>query len=82
MAVHCAQRISTCSNPNSKMTISLQTITLYNFKSYMGEIIMGPFHPFMTIVGPNGCGEITISLSLQYYIHIIEIPVIFPHIKL
>ena len=34
----------------------LKYIELENFKSYKGNIEIGPFKPFTSIIGPNGSG--------------------------
>lgn len=39
------------------MRVHLEKIILYNFKSFYGEVIIGPFKPFTTIIGPNGAGK-------------------------
>lgn len=35
----------------------LKLIEIENFKSYKGKQIIGPFHKFTAIIGPNGSGE-------------------------
>lgn len=34
----------------------LKLIEIENFKSYKGRQIIGPFHKFTAIIGPNGSG--------------------------
>lgn len=36
----------------------LKLIEIENFKSYKGRQIIGPFHKFTAIIGPNGSGEL------------------------
>ena len=40
----------------------LKYIELDNFKSYKGNIQIGPFKPFTSIIGPNGSGNIFYSV--------------------
>uniref|UniRef100_A0A8C1HZT8 Uncharacterized protein n=1 Tax=Cyprinus carpio TaxID=7962 RepID=A0A8C1HZT8_CYPCA len=35
----------------------LKLIEIENFKSYKGRQIIGPFHKFTAIIGPNGSGK-------------------------
>lgn len=45
----------------------LKLIEIENFKSYKGRQIIGPFHKFTAIIGPNGSGELnTIINGLVY----------------
>ena len=40
---------------------------MYNFKSYQGEQIIGPFHPkFSAVIGPNGSGKSNLIDSLIF----------------
>lgn len=36
----------------------LKLIEIENFKSYKGRQIIGPFHKFTAIIGPNGSGKL------------------------
>ncbi|KAL2743670.1 structural maintenance of chromosomes protein 1A-like [Vespula maculifrons] len=48
------------------MRVHLQKIILYNFKSFCGEVIIGPFQPFTTIIGPNGAGKSNIMDAISF----------------
>uniref|UniRef100_A0A671QPC6 Structural maintenance of chromosomes protein n=1 Tax=Sinocyclocheilus anshuiensis TaxID=1608454 RepID=A0A671QPC6_9TELE len=41
----------------------LKLIEIENFKSYKGRQIIGPFHKFTAIIGPNGSGNVLLILS-------------------
>lgn len=40
-----------------KMRLSLQKIELHNFKTYRGNVKVGPLKEFTAVVGPNGSGR-------------------------
>lgn len=42
----------------------LKLIEIENFKSYKGRQIIGPFHKFTAIIGPNGSGMLWSWLML------------------
>lgn len=42
-----------------KVNSFLQFIEIENFKSYRGQIKIGPLKQFSAVIGPNGSGEIT-----------------------
>lgn len=45
----------------------MQKMVLSNFKSYQGEITIGPFHKsFSSIVGPNGSGKSNVIDALLF----------------
>ena len=45
----------------------IQKIEVYNFKSYAGKKIIGPFHKrFTAVVGPNGSGKSNTIESLLF----------------
>ncbi|XP_035731098.1 structural maintenance of chromosomes protein 1A-like isoform X1 [Vespa mandarinia] len=48
------------------MRVHLEKIILYNFKSFCGEVIIGPFKPFTTIIGPNGAGKSNIMDAISF----------------
>ena len=41
----------------------LKLIEIENFKSYKGRQIIGPFHKFTAIIGPNGSGMLLICAN-------------------
>jgi structural maintenance of chromosome 4 len=42
-------------------------IKMFNFKSYQGEQIIGPFHSkFSAVIGPNGSGKSNLIDSLIF----------------
>jgi len=53
------------------MPISLNTIVIFNFKSFSEETIIGPIQPFTAIIGPNGSGEILL-LSATFILFDLE----------
>lgn len=54
------------SNDNQKRLI-IKKIVNINFKSYAGEVVIGPFHEcFSAIVGPNGSGKSNIIDSMLF----------------
>ncbi|KAL0128334.1 hypothetical protein PUN28_003545 [Cardiocondyla obscurior] len=48
------------------MSISIDTIEIYNFKSYLGKIIIGPLCPFTAIIGSNGSGKSNIMDAIRF----------------
>ncbi|RLU19349.1 hypothetical protein DMN91_007906 [Ooceraea biroi] len=46
--------------------ISLKTITLDNFKSFRGGVIIGPIQPFTVVMGPNGSGKSNIIDAVRF----------------
>ncbi|CAI2197476.1 10111_t:CDS:2, partial [Funneliformis geosporum] len=45
----------------------IKKMVLTNFKSYFGQVEIGPFHKsFSTIVGPNGSGKSNIIDALLF----------------
>ena len=44
----------------------LERIVLENFKSYSGKHVVGPFHKFTCIIGPNGCGKSNIMDAISF----------------
>jgi structural maintenance of chromosome 1 len=47
-------------------TAKVQHIELYNFKSYSGHVMVGPFKDFSCIVGPNGAGKSNVMDALSF----------------
>lgn len=39
------------------MNSFLETIEIDNFKSYKGNVIIGPLKNFTAVIGPNGSGK-------------------------
>lgn len=39
------------------MQVNLSHIIVFNFKSFKGEVIIGPIKPFTAIIGANGSGK-------------------------
>lgn len=37
--------------------MQLDRIIIFNFKSFKGEVTVGPIKPFTAIIGPNGSGK-------------------------
>ncbi|XP_025075409.1 structural maintenance of chromosomes protein 1A-like [Pogonomyrmex barbatus] len=48
------------------MSISLNTITISNFKTFKGETVIGPIQPFTAIIGPNGSGKSNIMDAVRF----------------
>ncbi|XP_025265125.1 structural maintenance of chromosomes protein 1A [Camponotus floridanus] len=48
------------------MSISLKAITLFNFKSFRGKVVIDHFHPFTAIIGPNGSGKSNIMDAISF----------------
>lgn len=44
----------------------MEKIVLENFKSYRGKHVVGPFHRFTCIIGPNGCGKSNIMDAISF----------------
>jgi structural maintenance of chromosome 1 len=44
----------------------LKYIELENFKSYKGNIDIGPFKPFTSIIGPNGSGKSNLMDAISF----------------
>ena len=44
----------------------LHSIELYNFKSYGGKRVIGPFKKFTSIIGPNGAGKSNVMDSISF----------------
>ena len=51
----------------SKKRLIIDRIETWNFKSYFGKTIIGPFHKrFTAVVGPNGSGKSNTIESLLF----------------
>ncbi|KAI4497511.1 hypothetical protein M0802_007522 [Mischocyttarus mexicanus] len=48
------------------MPVYLKEIILYNFKSFCGKVIIGPFMPFSVMFGPNGTGKSNIMDAISF----------------
>lgn len=48
------------------MSVKVDRLELYNFKSYNGRVVVGPFQNFSCIVGPNGAGKSNLMDSLSF----------------
>jgi len=48
------------------MPSGIQHLELYNFKSYRGKHVIGPFKSFTCIVGPNGSGKSNIMDAVTF----------------
>ncbi|SCZ98517.1 BZ3500_MvSof-1268-A1-R1_Chr3-1g05436 [Microbotryum saponariae] len=44
----------------------LNRLELYNFKSYKGRVILGPFHSFTAVIGPNGAGKSNLMDAISF----------------
>ena len=44
----------------------LHSIELYNFKSYGGKCVIGPFGPFTSVIGPNGAGKSNLMDGISF----------------
>ena len=44
----------------------LEHLELENFKSYKGRQIVGPFHRFTAVIGPNGSGKLLVLIRHNY----------------
>lgn len=40
------------------MPVFLKSIEIENFKSFEGNLVVGPLRAFTAVIGPNGTGEI------------------------
>ncbi|XP_070169774.1 structural maintenance of chromosomes protein 1A-like [Polyergus mexicanus] len=48
------------------MPTSLKVITLFNFKSFKGKIVIDNIQPFTAIIGPNGSGKTNIMDAISF----------------
>lgn len=48
------------------MSIKIERIELFNFKSYAGHVVVAPFKDFTCIVGPNGSGKSNLMDALTF----------------
>ncbi|XP_018350215.1 PREDICTED: structural maintenance of chromosomes protein 1A-like [Trachymyrmex septentrionalis] len=48
------------------MSISLNRIVIFNFKSFGGETVIGPIQPFTAIIGLNGAGKSNIVDAISF----------------
>lgn len=48
------------------MSISLKEITLFNFKSFRGKVVINSIQPFTVINGPNGSGKSNIVDAINF----------------
>ncbi|KAH8409526.1 hypothetical protein KR222_007722, partial [Zaprionus bogoriensis] len=56
-----------CSMESVGPRLMIQRIVNNNFKSYAGEVELGPFHPsFTAIIGPNGSGKSNVIDSMMF----------------
>ncbi|XP_034472358.1 structural maintenance of chromosomes protein 4 isoform X2 [Drosophila innubila] len=56
-----------CSMESVGPRLIIKQIVNYNFKSYAGEVILGPFHhSFTAIIGPNGSGKSNVIDSMMF----------------
>lgn len=56
-----------CSMESVGPRLIISRIVNYNFKSYAGEVELGPFHPsFTAIIGPNGSGKSNVIDSMMF----------------
>lgn len=44
----------------------IERINVHNFKSYAGKQVIGPFHDFTAVIGPNGAGRCFEFLGLGH----------------
>ncbi|SCV74401.1 BQ2448_6833 [Microbotryum intermedium] len=44
----------------------LNRLELYNFKSYKGRVVLGPFHSFTAVIGPNGAGKSNLMDAISF----------------
>lgn len=49
---------------NHKLKSKLDRIIVENFKSYRGQLTIGPLHTFTAVIGPNGSGKPIIIKNL------------------
>ncbi|KAK0179460.1 hypothetical protein PV327_005211 [Microctonus hyperodae] len=58
---------NTFNNNDNPKRLIIKKIVNINFKSYAGEVVIGPFHKcFSAIVGPNGSGKSNIIDSMLF----------------
>uniref|UniRef100_A0A8W7PFD3 Structural maintenance of chromosomes protein n=1 Tax=Anopheles coluzzii TaxID=1518534 RepID=A0A8W7PFD3_ANOCL len=56
-----------CSTECKGPRLIIERITNYNFKSYAGHVMLGPFHQrFSSIIGPNGSGKSNVIDSMLF----------------
>ncbi|KAH8392298.1 hypothetical protein KR215_005479, partial [Drosophila sulfurigaster] len=56
-----------CSMESVGPRLIIKRIVNYNFKSYAGEVDLGPFHhSFTAIIGPNGSGKSNVIDSMMF----------------
>ncbi|XP_030555676.1 structural maintenance of chromosomes protein 4 [Drosophila novamexicana] len=56
-----------CSMESVGPRLIIKRIVNYNFKSYAGEVELGPFHhSFTAIIGPNGSGKSNVIDSMMF----------------
>ncbi|EPY21217.1 structural maintenance of chromosome 1 [Strigomonas culicis] len=48
------------------MTSKIHRVELHDFKSYVGDVIVGPFKDFSCIVGPNGSGKSNLMDAIHF----------------
>lgn len=48
------------------MSIKIERIELFNFKSYAGHVVVAPFKDFTCIVGPNGSGKSNLMDAMTF----------------
>lgn len=48
------------------MGVFLKFIEVENFKSYKGQIVIGPLKRFTAVIGPNGSGKSYCSISKRF----------------
>ncbi|XP_031773028.1 structural maintenance of chromosomes protein 1A-like [Apis florea] len=48
------------------MQVNLKHIIVFNFKSFKGEVIIGPIKPFTAIIGANGSGKSNIMDAISF----------------
>jgi structural maintenance of chromosome 1 len=51
---------------SKRMSAKVLRLELYNFKSYIGRAVIGPFFDFSCIVGPNGAGKSNLMDALSF----------------
>ncbi|XP_055593544.1 structural maintenance of chromosomes protein 4 [Uranotaenia lowii] len=56
-----------CSTESKGARLIITNISNYNFKSYAGNVMLGPFHHrFSAIIGPNGSGKSNVIDSMLF----------------
>ncbi|XP_030379225.1 structural maintenance of chromosomes protein 4 [Scaptodrosophila lebanonensis] len=56
-----------CSMESTGPRLIIKRIVNHNFKSYAGQVILGPFHhSFTAIIGPNGSGKSNVIDSMMF----------------